>query len=104
MVYSLGPLMVVALLGSASLDGIGLGIVGATRFIASYPIGKLTDTYGRKPGMMVGLGVGVIGSIILGLAALLESFPLYVVGMLGMGIGTGAAHQLRVAATDMYPP
>jgi MFS family permease len=104
MVYSLGPLMVVELLGSPSLAGLGLGIVGATRFLASYPIGKLTDTYGRKPGMMLGLGVGVVGSIIMGLAALLASFPLYVVGMLGMGIGTGAAHQLRVAATDMYPP
>jgi MFS family permease len=104
MVYSLGPLMVVELLGSPSLAGLGLGIVGATRFLASYPIGKLTDTYGRKPGMMFGLGLGVVGSIVMGLAALLASFPLYVVGMLGMGIGTGAAHQLRVAATDMYPP
>jgi MFS family permease len=104
MVYSLGPIMVVELLHSASLAGIGLSIVGATRFLSAYPIGKLTDTYGRKPGMLIGLGLGVAGAILMGLAAVLTSFPLYVVGMIGMGIGTGAAHQLRVAATDMYPP
>jgi len=104
MVYSLGPIMVVQLLESASLAGVGLAILGGVRFVTAYPIGKLTDTYGRKLGMLLGIGLGVVGAILMGLCVILQSFPLYVIGMLGLGVATGAAHQLRVAATDMYPP
>jgi MFS family permease len=104
MIYSLGALMVVELLGSASLAGIGLAILGVTRFLIAYPLGKLTDTYGRKPGLFFGLGMSVVGALIMGSSMLHRSLPLYVLGMLCMGVSTGAAHQLRVAAADMYPP
>src|SRR5579885_3441516 len=77
MVYSLGPIMVVELLHSPSLAGVGLAIVGGTRILIADPLGTLTDTHGRKLGMMLGIGLGVFGAIVMGLAALLESFPLY---------------------------
>lgn len=104
MIFALGALMVVELLGSPGFAGIGLAILGVVRFLMSYPFGKLTDTYGRKPGVLLGLVVTTVGALIMGSSMLLRSFPLYVLGMLCMGIGTGAAHQLRVAAADMYPP
>ncbi len=104
MIYSLGAIMVVELLGSPGFAGIGLAILGITRFVISYPFGKLTDTYGRKPGLLFGLGISVVGAVVMGSSMLFASFPLYVFGMFCMGIGTGAAHQLRVAAADMYPP
>ncbi len=104
MIYSLGAIMVVELLGSPGFAGVGLAILGITRFVISYPFGKFTDTYGRKPGLLFGLGMSVFGSAVMGGSMLFTSFPLYVFGMFCMGVGTGAAHQLRVAAADMYPP
>jgi MFS family permease len=104
MIFALGALMVVELLGSPGFAGIGLAILGIVRFLTAYPFGKLTDTYGRKPGVLLGLVVAIVGSVIMGGSMLFMSFPLYVLGMLCMGISTGAAHQLRVAAADMYPP
>lgn len=102
--YGIGPLMVVALTGSASLAGLSVGLVGLSRFLVSYPVGKITDTYGRKPGILLGLTLALIGAMVVGFSMGLRSFPLLVVGMLIFGMGMAAAYQLRVAVTDMFPP
>lgn len=102
--FGLGPLMVIALTGSAALTGLSVGLIGLSRFLVSYPIGKITDTYGRKPGILFGLALALIGSIMVGLSIRVHSFALLFVGMLIFGMGMNAAQQLRVAATDMYPP
>src|SRR6478672_2972687 len=52
--YGIGPLMVIAVTGSASLAGLTVGLFGVSRFLVSYPVGKITDHYGRKPGILFG--------------------------------------------------
>jgi MFS family permease len=102
--YGVGPLMVVALTGSTSLAGLTVALYGVSRFLVAYPVGKITDTYGRKPGIQLGLGLALIGTIAAGLAMLFHSIAALTVGMLVFGMGFNAAQQLRVAAADMYPP
>lgn len=104
MIYALTPLMVLELFNSASLAGIGLSIIGISRLIVAYPVGKLTDTYGRKPGLALGIGLGLVGAMLAALSIIFNSVPVFFVAMLALGLGIGAAHQLRVAAADMYPP
>ncbi len=50
--YGIGPLMVIALTGSAALAGLFVGLIGLSRFLVSYPIGRIMDIYGRKPGIL----------------------------------------------------
>jgi len=102
--YAIGPLMVIALTGSASLAGLSVGLLGLSRFFVAYPVGKITDRYGRKPGILLGLVIGLIGTVMLGLSMRWRSVPLLVGGMFVFGMGMNAAQQLRVAATDMFPP
>src|SRR5262245_33535020 len=102
--YGIGPLMVIALTGSASLAGLSVGLIGLSRFLVSYPIGKITDAYGRQPGILLGLTLALIGAVALGLAMGWHSFTVLVGGMLIFSMGMNAAQQLRVAATDMFPP
>ena len=104
MAYGIGPLMVIALTGSASLAGLSVGLIGLSRFLVSYPVGKITDTYGRKPGILLGLALALAGTIVLGFSMNLQSITALAAGMLVFGMGMNAAQQLRVAATDMYPP
>jgi MFS family permease len=103
-VYALGPLMVVGLTGSAGLAGLSVSLVGLSRFLVSYPIGKITDTFGRKPGILLGLVLALAGAIILGLSLPLNSILVFIVGLLVFAMGMNAAQQLRVAATDMFLP
>jgi MFS family permease len=102
--YGIGPLMVIAVTGSASLAGLTVGLFGISRFLVSYPVGRITDHYGRKPGILFGQGLAMIGTFSTGLAMLAGSAIGLTVGMVIFASGISAAMQLRVAATDMYPP
>ena len=102
--YGVGPLMVVALTGSASLAGLTVALFGISRFIVSYPVGKITDTYGRKPGVQLGLGLALVGAVTVGLAMVWQTISAFCVGMLIFGMGFNAVQQLRVAAADMFLP
>jgi MFS family permease len=102
--YGMGPLMVVSLTGSASLAGLTVGLFGISRFMVAYPVGKITDTYGRKPGIQLGLALTMIGTLIVGIAMLLHGIVGLIVGMLIFGMGFNAAQQLRAAATAMFAP
>src|SRR3989304_1500846 len=102
--YGLGPLVVISLTGSASLAGLTVVLFGISRFLVSYPTGKITDTYGRKPGIQLGLALALVGTISVGLAMMFQSIVMLIVGMLIFGMGFNAAQQLRVAAADMFPP
>ena len=104
MVPTISPVLVIQMIGSASLAGIGSSISGLSRFLISYPIGRLTDRFGRKSGVILGLLLVGSGASITGISAVLNAFPVFLAGMLIMGLGTGAVQQLRVAAADMYPP
>jgi MFS family permease len=102
--YSIGPLVVVALTGSAGLSGLAVTLLGLSRFVVAYPLGKIADTYGRKPALQLGMALGLVGTVLIGLAVLGRAFPLFLVGMLLFGMCLSALHQLRVAAADMFPP
>ena len=102
--YGIGPLMVVALTGSASLAGLSVGLFGLSRFIVAYPVGKINDAYGRKPGILLGLMLALVGSLGLWLSMSVASTATLALGMLLFGMGMNAAQQMRVAATDMFPP
>ncbi len=102
--YGLGPLMVLKLTGSSSLAGLSVAIIGLSRFIIAYPIGRITDVFGRKPGILMGLAIALIGTIVVGLGMMRSDAVMFSVGLLIFAMGMNAAQQLRVAATDMFPP
>ena len=101
--YGFGPLMVVALTQSPALAGLSVGLVGVSRFLVAYPIGRITDKHGRKTGIYLGLALALAGSLALGTAMLISSIALFIIGMLTFGMGMNAAQQMRVRVTDMFP-
>ncbi|MDB5597537.1 MAG: major facilitator superfamily protein [Hyphomicrobiales bacterium] len=103
-VYGLGPLMIISVSGSANLAGLSVALIGLSRFLVSYPIGKITDTYGRKPGILLGLCLALVGTLIVGGAMDMKNLWLLIAGILLFGMGMNAAQQMRVGATDMVPP
>ena len=102
--YGIGPLMIVSITGSASLAGLSVGLFGLSRFLVSYPVGKVTDAYGRKPGIQLGLVIALVGALVVAWSMSLQSIAVLTLGLLIFGMGMAAAHQLRVAVADMFPP
>jgi MFS family permease len=103
-VFALGPLMVIALTGSVALAGVVVAIHGASRFVAAYPLGRITDRYGRRIGLVLALIVAAIGTTIVGFGANAGSVVGFFVGLFIFGIGMNGVNQMRLAAAEMYPP
>src|ERR1043165_2614163 len=101
---SLGAIIAKRLSGSDAFIGVATSLTGLSRMLVSYPVGSFTDRYGRKAGLVLGLLVAMIGTLVTGTSVLVESFPMFILGMFVFGCGMGAVQQLRVAATDMFPP
>src|SRR3954465_8174610 len=87
MAFGIGPLMVVALTGSAALAGLSVGVFGLSRFLVSYPVGRIPDHNGRKPGLLFGLVLALMGTLVVGSSMSLHSAVVLVVGMLLFGMG-----------------
>src|SRR5918912_764639 len=75
LVFALGPLMVVGLLGASTFAGVSVALHSFSRFVAAYPFGRVTDRFGRKPGLLMGLAVALLGTVVIGLSMSARSFP-----------------------------
>ncbi len=105
MVPTLGALMVLRLMGSPLFAGLSSSILGLTRVMASYPSGRVADSRGRKPILVLGLILSILGAVGLGLSMLANSFPVFIAALLLFGIGNGTSQQQRrLSAADLYPP
>jgi MFS family permease len=63
--------------------------------------GKLADIYGRKPVMLAGIGMFLLGSTLAGLAS---SMPMLITFRLVQGIGAGAVQPVALTiVADLYP-
>ncbi len=91
-------------LSSESYSGLSAtaSVVGAA--LAAIPISRVMNERGRGAGLMVGYSIGVIGALTVIIGASLGSFPLALLGLVGIGGATAAGLQSRYAATDLASP
>ncbi len=80
--------------------GLAVGIYGLTQAILQQPFGWLSDRWGRKPVLLLGLGLFALGGII---AALAESIPALIVGRALQGCGAIAGVAMALAADVTRP-
>jgi MFS family permease len=66
--------------------------------------GRLMQRWGRRPGLALGFIVGMAGMIVGGLAIVIHSFALFLLGLLLIGGARGAVDQSRYAAADAQIP
>src|SRR5271156_3849266 len=72
-----------------------------TQTATTVVFGKLADVYGRKPMMLVGIAIFLIGSILAGFAG---SMMTMVVFRLIQGVGAGAVQPVAMTiVADLYP-
>lgn len=84
------------------------GLVWAVYFgvaaLAALAIGRWMDRVGRRPGLLLALGLTTLGGIGCAAAVAWESFPLLIAAVVPFGMGYGGVNLTRAAVADMYPP
>jgi MFS family permease len=102
-VAAVGALLA-AELATESLSGLSsAGSVVGSALIA-LPVSRMMQEKGRRAGLQLAYITGIIGTMIVVLGAVADSFPLALVGVVLTGGGMAAGLQSRYAATDLATP
>ncbi|MDG4812077.1 MFS transporter [Hydrogenovibrio sp. 3SP14C1] len=80
---------------TATQIGIAMGIYGLTQAVLQIPYGMLSDRFGRKPLIILGMLVFMIGSIV---CAMADSIEMMIVGRAIQGMGAVAAVLMATVA------
>jgi predicted MFS family arabinose efflux permease len=80
--------------------GLAVGAYGLTQAILQQPFGWLSDRYGRRPVLLLGLGLFAVGGIV---AALAESMHMLIAGRALQGCGAIAGVAMAFAADVTRP-
>lgn len=83
----------------AGLPGAAIVLGSAT---ASQLLSRFMVRYGRRAGLTLGYGIGAVGALGAGLAVILGSFPLFLIGTVLMGCANASNQLSRYTAADMY--
>ncbi|MDQ3541363.1 MAG: MFS transporter, partial [Chloroflexota bacterium] len=91
-------------LASESLSGLSsaASVIGSA--LIAIPVSRIMQRQGRRPGLIFAYLVGLGGAIVVVIAAMLDLFPLALLGLVATGGGTTAGLQSRYAATDLALP
>lgn len=102
--YIVTALLAKDITGSTSLATIAASCLSIGAALASYPIARLANEKGRRPALRIGYAIGVVGATVAVIAAILQSYPLLLVGVFGAGAGSAANMATRYAASDLADP
>jgi len=89
--------------GDRTLAGVPAAFVVFGAAVGSTILGWVMGRWGRRPGIAGGYLVGVIGALVAVVGIVAQSFPVLLVGCLGIGFGNSSNQLSRYAAADMYP-
>jgi predicted MFS family arabinose efflux permease len=101
---TIGTLVAQDLLGSTTLAGVPSATVVLGASSGSILLSSLMARRGRRPGLVLGYAIAVVGALIAASAVVARSFPLLIVGTILLGWGNSANQLSRYAAADMVPP
>lgn len=97
------PIVGTRLSGNEALAGLPSTLMLAGAATIAYPAGRLMQQFGRRPGLALGFLLGLTGMLIDAGAVIIQSFPLFLLGLLVIGLARGITDQSRYAAADTVP-
>jgi MFS family permease len=98
---SAGALLADEMTGSTAWAGLPLGFLVAGSAASALLISRLTDSAGRRSGLVLGYLIGTAGATLVVVAAAMEDFALLLVGSSALGAANAAIFLSRYAAADL---
>jgi MFS family permease len=98
---SLGAILAADLSGSDALSGLATAAITLGTALTAVPLAALARGRGRRPALVTGMLVALIGVGLVITAVAIRAFPLLLTGFALIGAGQAANLQSRFAATDL---
>jgi len=103
-VLVLGALSAQKLTGSDRIFGMATTTIFATgQLVIALPVGKWMDKYGRRSILLIGSLAETVALVMIGIA-LLADWPIWFsLGLVALGLGSGAAQMAYLIGGDVFP-
>nr|WP_221420810.1 MFS transporter [Conyzicola lurida] len=98
---SLGAIIAESLSGSPAWSGMAATMSTLGAAAAAIPLARLARSRGRRVALALGALIATVGALLTITSVVVESFPLLLLALAGLGSGTAVALQARFAATDL---
>jgi len=98
---SMGAILAGRLSGSEAWSGMAATMSTLGAAIAAVPLAKLAGRSGRRVSLFTGALLAASGALVTIISTMVEFFPLLLVGLALIGVGTAVNLQSRFAATDI---
>jgi MFS family permease len=103
MVLAVGAIMAAGITGTNIWSGLPVAVGALGTALASWPLARLMDRSGRRPGLALGYGLAVGGAVLGMIGVEARSFSLMLGGMVLFGIASTSNLLARYAAADVSP-
>src|SRR5882672_10562310 len=100
---AVGSIMAAGMTGTNTWAGLPVAVGALGTALASWPLARLMDRSGRRPGLVLGYALSVCGAALGIVGMMTRSFPLLLVGMALFGIAQTSNLLARYAAADVSP-
>src|SRR5262245_48187158 len=87
MTLAVGSIMAAVITGTNTTSGLPVGVSALGAALASWPLARSMAVAGRRPGLALGYGLGVVGAVLGMLGVAVNDFSLLLVGMIFFGVG-----------------
>ena len=101
---AVGSIVAAGITGTNTWSGLPIAVGALGTALASWPLARLMNRSGRRPGLALGYGLAVIGSLLAMMGVGVRSFSLLLGGMALFGIASTSNLLARYAAADVTPP
>jgi MFS family permease len=90
--------------GSTALSGLPGALIQIGAALASLMLGLTMDRWGRRLSLAAGMGIGVLGAVITGIAVVSGSFSWFLGGLMLVGFTRATSLMGRFVAAEVTPP
>jgi len=101
---TVGALLAQDMIGADSFAGIPAALITLGSAAAALIVGRISQRFGRRPGLATGFLAGGLGALGVVIAAVADNIPLLFASLLIYGAGTSTNLQARYAGTDLAKP